>query len=690
VNAFRTHDEWGVLDTKTEKAGFGQCLWNTEAAMKMAKTRPDNDAGNLVQVLEKSKDKFGARRAVGWREIVQVHMIEENGAQREKIELQNEYQWFTYQEYYDRVLCLARGLSCFGVEPRSKVVIYAETQRDWLVTAFAAWLSNCQVVTIYATLGEEGAVHGINETEAATVVTDSKLMKTLAKALAKCPKVTNIVTMKPCDAEAKSLCKGVKIQSVDDLVGLGKTSPFSITMPTADDVAVIMYTSGTTGLPKGVQLTHGNFLACLAGVQHALAGLITDETRYLCYLPLAHIMELGAEVAMIGLGVSLGFGTPHTLTDTGVKLKVPESMGDAPCFKPTLMVFAPAVLDKIYQRIQSKRDTLGGVGQAFFRWGLNSGERHFTRGQVGANRFYNKVVFKKVQALVGGDLRAIITGSAPLSPEIQKYVQSVLDVPVRQGYGLTETCGGSAIGFWGDNRTSTIGPPTVSTVIRLADWQEGNYMNSDKDKPEIGMRRGEVLVGGPCVSPGYFISTARPNAELKKKNEEDFVVIDGIRFFRTGDIGQIHPNGTLEIIDRKKDLWKGPNGEYVALTKVEAALKLCEYVDLPMCYGKTGGAFPVTLICPQKPKLLALGAELALGNNFETLCTHAEVVKRVSEACKAVCKDQKLAEFEIPQKFALIADLWTPENNMLTATVKLKRPDIAAKHKDQIDSMYAA
>merc|ERR1711959_68524 len=126
---------------------------------------------------------------------------------------------------------------------------------------------------------------------------------------------------------------------------------------------------------------------------------------------------------------------------------------------------------------------------------------------------------------------------APLSPEVQKFIQTVLNAPVRQGYGLTETCAGSTVAFWGDNGACSVGPPTVSSVIRLADWEEGNYQNSDKDKPEIGMRRGEVLIGGPSVSLGYYINPKNPNAELETKNKEDWIEVGGQRFFRTGDIG---------------------------------------------------------------------------------------------------------------------------------------------------------
>merc|ERR1711988_1539483 len=196
--------------------------------------------------------------------------------------------------------------------------------------------------------------------------------------------------------------------------------------------------------------------------------------------------------------------------------------------------------------VKAKRDGLGFIGKTLFDMGISSGERHFNRGRIGANRILNKLVFSKVQALLGGRVKACITGSAPLSPDVQKFIQTVLDIPVRQGYGLTETCAGSCVAFWGDNSVSSVGPPTVGAVIRLADWAEGNYKNSDKDKPEIGMRRGEVLIGGPSVSRGYFINPSRPNKELEKKNQEDWVEVDGIRFFRTGDIGQIKPDGTLQ------------------------------------------------------------------------------------------------------------------------------------------------
>jgi long-subunit acyl-CoA synthetase (AMP-forming) len=656
----------------------------------ICKANPRNGAKTIIECLEKAKDKHGGRKCVGWREVVQVHMVDEGGAKREKIQLKNEYEWMNYHEYWQRVLLLSRGLSQIGLEEKGRLVIYAETQRDWMMSAFAGWFSNCQVVTIYATLGEEGAIHGINETEATMVIADAKLMKVLTKILPKCPSIKQIVTMTPCEPAMADKVKaaGITLSSMDEVADTGKTAQFSPKLPTPEDLAVIMYTSGTTGAPKGVLMTHGNIVAMVAAIEHFGLGALNEKDTILCYLPLAHIMEMAAEICFMSLGCALGFGSPHTLTDTSVKLKRPESVGDAPCLGPTGMVFAPAVLDKVYQGVQNKRSNLSGIGGTLFDWGLINGEKRFGRGGVGANAFFNSLVFKKVQALVGGKLKLCITGSAPLSKDIQMFVQTVLGCPVRQGYGLTETCAGSCICMWSDN-THSVGPPTVCTKIRLADWPEGNYMNSDKDKPEIGMRRGEVLIGGPSVSQGYFINSKTPNEELQQKNAEDWITVGEERFFRSGDIGQITDTGCLQIIDRKKDLWKGPNGEYVALTKVEAALKLCEFVDMPMVYGKTGGEFPIALICPQKPRVQDLAKELGVSGDFEQLCQDKKIVDKITEACREQCKKQKLVEFEIPKKVALISELWTPENDMLTAAMKLKRPIIAAKHKEDIDRLYA-
>jgi len=213
-------------------------------------------------------------------------------------------------------------------------------------------------------------------------------------------------------------------------------------------------------------------------------------------------------------------------------------------------------------------------------------------------------------------------------------------------------------------------------------------MLADAHKPDVMMPRGEVLIGGPMVCMGYLVDPSRPDAEVVKKNKEEFTTdAKGIRWFHTGDIGQITPDGQLQIIDRKKDLVKLQQGEYVALSKVENIRKEWPLVELPMCYARSTESFCIALVCPSHAALKALGSSMGKGTDVPTLCADKDIVAEVSKQCLAVCKP-KLVGFEIPKKIGLVADTWTPDNDLLTAAMKLKRVPIVAKHKAELDVLY--
>ena len=226
----------------------------------------------------------------------------------------------------------------------------------------------------------------------------------------------------------------------------------------------------------------------MAGLKDA--GKFTADDVYLAYLPLAHIMELTSECVMFAIGCAIGYGSPQTLTDTGLKL-APGCRGDAPTLRPTFMVFAPTVLDRVRQAVDAKMAAATGVKHKLAAAALRAGFRDFAAGRIGAPPLFNALVFKKVQALLGGRVKLMVSGSAPLSAETQRFAQTVFNCPVRQGYGLTETCCSATVGAYDDNDWN-VGRVLSSCKVALRDWEEGNYRAADAENPAIRMPRGEA------------------------------------------------------------------------------------------------------------------------------------------------------------------------------------------------------
>jgi len=690
--------EAGVYDEGTKLEGYGPILYHAKCPRNVNTNRPElanyKELGltNMYQVIEAAAKKFGPKRCAGQRKLIKVHKVEENGRMFEKYELANHYDWITYDQYFERVKAVGRGIHRLAnPESQDYMIIYAETQRDWMISAYAGFSRNLKIVTVYATLGAEGASYAFNQTKAAICVVDAKLMSTLSDVIANCRHIKHVITLGEVDASRRAMIQSssVTVTSIEDVIKLGGKDQGDVPIrePALTDIGFVMYTSGTTGNPKGVLINHKTLVATIYGCQlYMKECLLTEDDVFLGYLPLAHIMEVIGENACFSIGMSIGFGNPHTLSESGVKLKRPESEGDGVVLQPTFIIMAPAVLEKVFANINRKVSDSGGLKKFFFNKALDSGISRSSH-ETGAGSFWDFIVCQKIQALLGGRIRFIIAGSAALSRDVQVFIQTLFNCPVRQGYGLTETAALSTVQMKDDFTTGVVGGPALTACIRLADWAEGNYLVSDEIRPDVGMPRGEVLISGHSLSDGYLVDPIDPDPELVEKNRTDFIELNGMRWFRTGDIGQIRPNGTLQIIDRKKDLWKGPNGEYVALQKVESVLKLVPCVDMAMCYGAVGGKWPIALVCVNEAQIMAKAKENGITGSFSQLCENTQIVRIVEKQIKEKCKEQRLLAFEIPEKVVLISELWTPENEMLTAAMKLKRPCIAEKHMKQIEAV---
>jgi long-chain acyl-CoA synthetase len=345
------------------------------------------------------------------------------------------------------------------------------------------------------------------------------------------------------------------------------------------------------------------------------------------------------------------------------------------------MASVPAVMDKIRKAVSDKVNGGSSMVQWMFNTAYSAKQNAFANGS--STPIWDMLVFNKIKNMLGGELRVMLSGGAPLSADTQKFMNVCFGIPVAQGYGLTETCGATTICNPQDKSYGRVGGPIPSMEIKLKDWEDGGYRFSDKDNKESGLPRGEILMSGANLSTGYYLN--------EEKTKEEYVADEnGKIWFHTGDIGQIHPNGTVQIIDRKKDLVKLQMGEYVSLGKVEASMKGSPFVENVMIYASSMHTYTIAVVQPAGPKIKALCAEKGIDmGDWKTVCENKDVVATVLKSMQEVGKNDKLVRFEIPTKCYVTDIEWTPESGLVTAALKLKRNELNAHYKAQIDALYA-
>jgi len=639
----------------------------------------------MADVWKWSVKKYREKNLLGTRDVLaEEDEVQPNGKMFKKLEL-GDYRWLTYEEADSMADNFGRGLRVLGMKPNNNVCLYADTRAEWLIAAQASFQQSFPVVTIYTNLGESGVIHGLSETQAEVVITSHELLPKFRSILAqKKDNVKTIVYMEnPIKrTDVTGFRDDVRLISFWDVISLGKKTQCNNNLdevtaepvsPSSDTPAIIMYTSGSTGTPKGVILTHGNMVTTLNGFLYCLDP--KDDDIYIAYLPLAHVLELvGGESMMIVWGVAIGYSHPNTLTDKSTMVKR-GGKGDASVLKPTIMFCVPLILDRIYkgvtENIKKKGEFLSQLMDYCVKYKIACSKK----GQV--TPIIDRLLFRTIRLLVGGRVRAILSGGAPLSEATHDYLRNVLGVILLQGYGLTETNACGTVMSCKENSVGRVGPPVQDVHIKLVNWEEGNYKVTDRPCP-----RGEVFIGGNNVAAGYYENEA-------KTKEEFFTDDEGRRWFKTGDIGQFEADGTLRIIDRKKDLVKLQFGEYVSLGKVESVLKGCPVVANVCIFGDSTQSYVVAVVCPVREILTEIAAKFGKREmEWEMMVQDKDVTGAVLREIMNHAKKSSLEKFEIPGAVTLTGIEWLPETGLTTAAMKLKRKPLSDYYEKDIKRMY--
>jgi long-chain acyl-CoA synthetase len=557
------------------------------------------------------------------------------------------YEYMSFLDYEKLALDLGAGLAGLGITSSDKIHQYGATSANWLAMSHAAASQSIPIVTAYDSLGPDGLKHSLRQTSSKAIFIDPNLLSTLASVVGDAPDIQHIIynTL----PESKSLSKDIEslkskrsslnVLSIDELRKAGADKPVEAKPPTPDDICCIMYTSGSTGPPKGVILKHRQVVASMAGVQTVVGPYIGPSDALLTYLPQSHILEFMFENACLYWGGVMGYGSPKTLSDASVR----NCKGDIREFQPTILVGVPAVWESVKKGILSKVNAGSAVVRSMF-WGAMSLKQTLLGYGLPGAGVLDAVVFKKLKDATGGRLRIAFTGGGPISEDTVKFISYAV-TPMISGYGLTET---SAMGciqepFHWD--PSALGDITGSIEIKLVDFADAGY-HSTNDPPQ-----GEIWIRGPPVTEGYW--------DNEKETKEAFE--DG--WFKTGDIGEWNKNGHLRIIDRKKNLVKTLNGEYIAIEKLESTYRSAPVVGNICCYASSEKSKPIAIVVPVEAALKKLASENGIqGDSLEELVHQKKMKDVVLKDLQKVGRSLGLQGIEIIEGVVLTEEEWTPQS----------------------------
>jgi long-chain acyl-CoA synthetase len=568
------------------------------------------------------------------------------------------------REFREEVELAAHGLIALGVRPGDRVALLSENRPGWALADLAALSAGAWSVPIYTSLTSDEVQYILEDSGArACVVSTEHQLAKVEEVRDRCPELACVIVLDPVERDEPWL------HTARQLVERGREA--RSTHPGAVDerrmaidpesTATILYTSGTTGRPKGVMLSHRNLVSNAIDALESLA--ITSSDLHLSWLPLSHSFErLAGYYIMIHAGVSIAYAESIE--------KVVDNMREV---RPTLTTGAPRLYEKMYAAVLQSASDAGGLKKAIAFWARRIGIE-YAEAEVGGGgasgwlKFQrgiaDRLVFSKIRARVGGNIHFFVSGSAPLAPVIMKFFYAA-GMPIMEGYGLTETSPVVSVNTFEHMRFGTVGRPIRNVEVRI---------DPDPDRPEGD---GEVLVRGPNVMQGYY--------HLPGKTAE---VLGPDGWFRTGDIGMLDADGFLAITDRKKDLIKTSGGKYIAPQPIENEIKTSRYVSQAVVVGNKR-KYASVLIVPNFENLIAWARAQGIPTeDRETLVADDRVTRLYEEVLEKVNANRP--SYETIKKVGLLPHDFTIDAGELTPTLKVKRGKIEEKYSALIDTLYDA
>ena len=565
-----------------------------------------------------------------------------------------EYRSISYEALADSVDLLIVSLRRLGVGKGDRVAVFAYHGPEWVMADLASLALGAVIVPLYHTLSPSAAKYILNDSACKLIFVEGKELFGVIDAIrGEIPSLVHVIAF-----NEKGIEEGAAFLKFDDCVSdgarAGRVAGAELPTISSGDPATIVYTSGTTGAPKGVVLSHGNILFdALAAVQRFEVG---PEDTFLSFLPLCHMLEKTCGYyAMLFAGATIAYAE-------GISTIV----SDVRTIRPTIIIVVPRILEKIYEAVEQK------VMEApLFRRKLVFAAVKCLNERV--NRLYraekvplplraraalcDRIVASKFRKIAGGRLRLLVSGAAPLDRKLAKTLH-VLGFNIIEGYGLTETAPIVCTGTLDDNRLGTVGKPLDGVELKIGEWDE-------------------ILVRGPNLMCGYF-----------NMPEETATAIDGDGWFHTGDQGRLDERGNLVITGRLKELIVTSYGKKVAPVPIEAEILKSPYIDQTVLFGDNK-KFIVALVVPQRGAIERYAREKGIAAvDYAELLARPEIGDLVSAEIERATID--LTPFEKVRAFKLLPDGFTVANELLTPTLKLRRKKIVERYQDAIDALYAA